>query len=321
MSTPRHVAGCKMDSFGTTLKESLQPADLRRFYGLARPYDMCQPSHSVRIELHTFRPFLQRFLIFRITKYRWQCAAYNRVFSPNGQGGATPLWEHHGSPRPRACGKLRAMSDSFTDPSMVDFTPMGQRFRGFLPVVVDVETGGFNPRTDALLQIAAVTLRMNTDGYFERDQTLSRHVIPFEGANMEAASLAVNGIDPWHPLRPAVPENQALGDIFKEIRRAVRENDCTRAILVGHNAAFDLSFLNAAVDRAAIKRNPFHPFSNFDTVTLAAMAYGQTVLSRAAKAAGLEWSDEKAHSASYDAERTADLFCSVLNLWKRAQDS
>ena len=210
------------------------------------------------------------------------------------------------------------MSESYANPADSDFTPMGQRFRGFLPVVVDVETGGFNSRTDALLQIAAVTLRMDAGGYFERDQTLSRHVAPFEGANVEAASLAVNGIDPWHPLRPAVSEGQALGDIFKEIRRAVRENECTRAILVGHNAAFDLSFLNAAVERASIKRNPFHPFSNFDTVTLAALAYGQTVLSRAAKAAGLEWDDASAHSATYDAERTADLFCSVLNQWQRA---
>lgn len=212
------------------------------------------------------------------------------------------------------------MSDSYANQETVEFTPMGQRFRGFLPVVVDVETGGFNPRTDALLQVAAVTLRMNADGFFERDQTLSRHVAPFDGANIEQASLAVNGIDPWHPLRPAVSETQALGDIFKEIRRAVRENECTRAILVGHNAAFDLSFINAAVDRTGIKRNPFHPFSNFDTVTLAAMAYGQTVLSRAVRAAGLDWSDEYAHSATYDAERTAELFCSVLNQWRRVQN-
>ncbi|APZ43804.1 ribonuclease T [Acidihalobacter ferrooxydans] len=211
------------------------------------------------------------------------------------------------------------MSDNYANPAAADFTPMGHRFRSFLPIVIDVETGGFNPHTDALLQIAAVTLRMDSSGYFERDQTLSRHVVPFEGANLEPASLAVNGIDPWHPLRPAIPESQALSDVFKEVRRAVRDNECTRAILVGHNAAFDLAFLNAAIERTAIKRNPFHPFSTFDTVTLAAMAYGQTVLSRAARAAGLEWNDESAHSATYDAERTADLFCSVINLWNRSQ--
>ena len=223
------------------------------------------------------------------------------------------------SPKRPSCGKLLRMTDHDKSPAEQDFTPIGQRFRGFLPVVVDVETGGFNPQTDALLQIAAVTLRMDAAGYFRRDQTLSRHVQPFAGSHMDPASLAVTGIDPWHPLRPAMPEARAIGDIFKEIRRAVRENQCTRAILVGHNAAFDLAFLNAAVARCKIKRNPFHPFSNFDTVTLAGMAYGQTVLSRAVQAAGLEWDDAKAHSASYDAERTADLFCAVLNLWNRQQ--
>ncbi len=203
--------------------------------------------------------------------------------------------------------------------ALPEFTPMKLRFRGFLPVVIDVETGGFNPRTDALLQIAAVMLRMDSQGFFSLDQTISRHVIPFKGANMEPASLAVNGIDPWHPLRPAIPETNALNDLFKEVRRAVRENECTRAILVGHNAAFDLAFLNTAIQRCGIKRNPFHPFSNFDTVTLSAMAYGQTVLARAAQAAGLEWDDQQAHSATYDAEQTAALFCSVINLWNHTQ--
>lgn len=202
---------------------------------------------------------------------------------------------------------------------MCNYIPIGQRFRGFLPVVVDVETGGFNAHTDALLQIAAITLRMDNNGYLHRDQTISRHIMPFKGANLEPASLEVNGIDPWHPLRPAVPEKEGLSAVFKEIRRAVGENECTRAILVGHNAAFDLGFINAAVSRTGMKRNPFHPFSNFDTVTLAAMAYGQTVLARAAHASGLEWNSTQAHSATYDAEMTADLFCGILNRWQQCQ--
>jgi ribonuclease T len=190
---------------------------------------------------------------------------------------------------------------------------MRDRFRGFLPVVVDVETGGFNASTDALLEIAAVLLSLDAGGRLVRGRTIREHVRPFEGARMDPASLAVNGIDPWHPLRIASTENDALGAVFKEVRHAIREQDCTRAILVGHNASFDLGFLNAAVARAGIRRNPFHPFSCFDTATLAGVAYGQTVLSRAAQAAGLEWSTEDAHSAAYDAERTADVFCLICN--------
>jgi ribonuclease T len=187
------------------------------------------------------------------------------------------------------------------------------RFRGFLPVVVDVETGGFNWQTDALLEIAAVMLEMRSDGTLARGETHRYHVKPFEGANLEPASLAVTGIDPHHPLRPAIAEEDALQRVFKEVRTALRNHDCTRAVLVGHNAFFDLNFLNAAVARTQMKRNPFHPFSCFDTATLGGVAFGQTVLMRATLAAGLEWDTSSAHSAAYDAERTADLFCTVCN--------
>jgi ribonuclease T len=190
---------------------------------------------------------------------------------------------------------------------------IADRFRGFLPVIVDVETGGFNCRTDALLEIAAVLIDPQEDGTLLRGETIRYHVKPFEGANMEPASLAINKIDPDHPLRPAIDERDALQRIFREVRRAVRESGCSRAILVGHNASFDLGFLNEAVARSAIKRNPFHPFSSFDTATLCGVAYGQTVLARAVKAAGLTWDEDSAHSAAYDAEITTDVFCDIIN--------
>ena len=170
----------------------------------------------------------------------------------------------------------QAESASFTGPAL-----MSRRFRQFLPVVIDVETGGFNCVTDALLEIAAVMIEFAPDGRLRRGASHSYHVRPFEGANLEPASLAVNGIDPFHPLRPALPEKDALGRIFTEVRTAMKTQDCRRAVLVGHNAAFDLGFLNAAVTRAEIKRNPFHPFSCFDTATLAGAAFGQTVLAKA----------------------------------------
>jgi ribonuclease T len=193
--------------------------------------------------------------------------------------------------------------------------PIANRFRGFLPVVVDLETAGFNAKRDALLEIAAVTLDMDDDGFIQRRETIACHIEPFPGANLDAESLAFTGIDPYNPFRMAKPEHDALEHIFKPIRRLIRETGCNRAVLVGHNAAFDLSFLNAAVTRTGIKRNPFHPFSTFDTVPLAGMAYGQTVLARAVEAAGFPWDNDKAHSAIYDTERTADLFCSIINRW------
>ena len=200
--------------------------------------------------------------------------------------------------------------------AMKEKSPIANRFRGFLPVVVDVETGGFNPNTDALLEIAGVVIEMQEDGNLKRGETWRYHVQPFAGANMEAASLAVNGIDPFHPLRPALPESEALTRLLGDIRRAVKDSGCNRAVLVGHNAYFDLNFLNAAVTRCDIKRNPFHPFSCFDTATLGGVAFGQTVLAKLALAAGVQWDSSEAHSAAYDAEITADLFCMICNRFR-----
>ncbi len=195
-------------------------------------------------------------------------------------------------------------------------SPMAQRFRGFLPVIVDVETGGFNAQTDALLEIAAVTIRMDQDGYLHRHETFSFHVEPFEGANIEQAALDFTGIDLDCPDRMAEPELMVMTDLLGAVRRAVKENGCTRAVIVGHNAHFDLNFVNAVIDRCNIKRSPFHPFSVFDTATLAGLAFGQTVLAKACQVAGLEFSNSAAHSAAYDAEKTAELFCVIVNRWK-----
>lgn len=198
---------------------------------------------------------------------------------------------------------------------------LGHRFRGFLPVVVDVECGGFNAQTDALLEIAAVIIGVDAQGNLEPRQTVFTHVEPFPGAKLEKASLEITGIDPWHPLRLAKPEAEALAHIFKPIRQAVSEQGCSRAILVGHNAHFDLSFLNAAIARTGIKRSPFHPFSAFDTVTLAGAVLGQTVLARALETAGLQYDSREAHSAIYDAERTAELFCLLVNRMRALYES
>jgi len=194
---------------------------------------------------------------------------------------------------------------------------MANRFRGYLPVVVDVETAGFNPATDALLEVAAVIVNMDEMGLLSITDSKTVHVVPFEGANLEASALAFNGIDPYHPLRLAVSEHDALAKIFGMVRKAVKANECQRAILVGHNPAFDIAFVNAAAARQGIKRNPFHPFCTFDTATLGGLAYGQTVLARAVQSSGMSWDSDQAHSALYDAERTARLFCRIVNDWDR----
>ncbi len=190
-----------------------------------------------------------------------------------------------------------------------------QRFRGFLPVVVDVETAGVEPHKNALLEVCIVLLTLNDDGYFTRGATHFEHVLPFENAVLDPDSLAFNQIDPYQPLRFALDEKLALQNLFAPINSALKQSHCQRAVLVGHNAWFDLLFIKEAVKRTGLK-SPFHAFTCFDTATLGGLIYGQTVLAKAVKAAGIPFDLNEAHSAIYDAEKTADLFCVMMNTWR-----
>lgn len=193
---------------------------------------------------------------------------------------------------------------------------MCKRFRGFLPVVVDVETAGIVPHKNALLEVCIVLLDIDKQGDYYRYKTCFEHVTPFEGAEMDERSLEFNKIDPYQPLRFAVDERQALKTLFKPIQQELERQRCQRAVLVGHNAWFDLLFLKEACKRTGVK-SPFHDFTCFDTATLSGLLYGQTVLAKAMEAAGLAFNPDEAHSAIYDAEKTADLFCKMINDWKK----
>ena len=196
-------------------------------------------------------------------------------------------------------------------------TMMKRRFRGFFPVIIDVETAGFNAKTDALLEIAAVTLKFDDLGNLKTDKEFQYNILPFEGANLEQSALDFTGIDPTHPLRNALSEDYALKELFTAIRTLQKEADCQRSVLVGHNAGFDMAFLFSASDRIKAKRNPFHPFTSFDTATLSGLALGHTVLARSCELAKIDFNAEEAHSALYDAKKTAELFCFIVNRWKK----
>lgn len=191
---------------------------------------------------------------------------------------------------------------------------INQRFRGFLPVVIDIETSGVNPEKNALLEICAVFITLNEDGTFTKGEQIFEHVLPFEDAILDEKSLEFNKIDPFQPLRFAVSEKTALTNIFNLINNKLHTHKCTRAVLVGHNAWFDLLFLKAASERTKIK-SPFHAFTCFDTATLSALVYKQTVLSKALYEAKIKFDTNEAHSAIYDANKTAELFCAILNSW------
>ena len=195
----------------------------------------------------------------------------------------------------------------------INYHLLKHRFRGYLPVIIDVETAGLNAKTDALLELAAITVKMDEQGHLLPDQKCHFHIQPFEGANINPEAIKFNGIDVDNPLRGAVSETIAISEMFKMVRRAQKEADCQRSIIVAHNAAFDQGFIMAAAQRTNAKRNPFHPFSTFDTATLSGFMFGQSVLIKALQAANLPFDSRLAHSALYDTERTAELFCYMVN--------
>ncbi|WP_131778290.1 ribonuclease T [Legionella bozemanae] len=195
-----------------------------------------------------------------------------------------------------------------------------ERFRGFLPVVVDVETAGIDPYKNALLEMCVVLVFMDGQGNLYRGESYFEHILPFPGAELDQKSLEFNQIDPYQPLRFALDEKTALENLFHPIFAALKKTQCQRAVLVGHNAWFDLLFIKEAIKRTGIK-SPFHAFTCFDTATLGGFIYGQTVLAKAAQAAGIPFNAQEAHSAIYDAEKTADLFCHMTNMWKAMQEN
>ena len=189
---------------------------------------------------------------------------------------------------------------------------MKDRFRGYLPVILDLETGGFDSRCNPILELACAFVSMES-GKLQICEEFSWAVSPFSGAIIEESSLKITGINLDDPDRIQMEEKAAINGLFKLIRKKIKSEECTRAIMVAHNASFDQGFLHAACDRTGIKRNPFHPFSTIDTVSLAAIAFGHTVLSESCYRAGLEFDGSKAHQAAYDANRTAALFCKIAN--------
>ena len=191
---------------------------------------------------------------------------------------------------------------------------LADRFRGYLPVVLDLETGGFDKTTNPLLELACAFLHWH-QGELASSSDHAWSILPYAGSSTDPASLKITGIDLDDPHRGAIDERVVLQEFFQLVRREMKLHKCNRAIIVAHNASFDQGFLQAACERNNIKRSPFHPFSAIDTASLAAVAYGHTVLSEACRRAGIEFSADQAHNAAYDTACTTALFCKIVNSW------
>ena len=187
---------------------------------------------------------------------------------------------------------------------------INQRFRRFLPVVIDIETGGLDYRTAPILEIALYFLKME-NAELQLDDYIHFHIKPFTGSQAEEKSIEFIGYES-EKIPHMEEEHTAFSSICESVKKRIIKENCVRAILVGHNAHFDLSFFNAAIKRCQLK-SPFHTFSTLDTVSTSALLFGHTVLCQACKLADIEWDNQQAHNALYDCKKTATLFCQSIN--------
>jgi ribonuclease T len=192
---------------------------------------------------------------------------------------------------------------------------ISERFRQFLPVVIDLETGGLDPNKHALLEIAATPILYDTRYGFYYDDIFHEHVKPHPSTQIDQQALAINQIVVDSALRFAVEETYAIKTLVQWINAYLKKTSCSKAIIVAHNAHFDLRFLINAMTRSSNERCPLHRFSTLDTVTMSALVYGETVLAKALNKARIDFNENNAHGALYDTWKTAQLFCQIVNLF------
>ncbi|MBM4222986.1 MAG: ribonuclease T [Gammaproteobacteria bacterium] len=183
-------------------------------------------------------------------------------------------------------------------------------FGHYYPIVIDCETSGINPDQHALLEVACVILAP-VDKKLQIIARETFHVLPFEGAQFDPDSMKIHQIDPHYPLRFAESEKDVLIKLNAMIAPYIKGH-YRRALLVGHNAWFDLAFLNKAYERQSVK-SPFHRFTCMDTATLSAFFLRETVLAKALYRCRIAYDPKEAHSALYDAEKTAELLALLWN--------
>ena len=194
-----------------------------------------------------------------------------------------------------------------------------KRFRGFLPVVIDVETGGFHSRTDALLEIAAVIIEVDAAGRVRRGATHAFHVKPFEGSR-HGSGLARG--QRHRPLAPAAPGHR---------RSAMRCSGCSaRSAPPSARTAAGAPFSWATTPRSTWDSST----PRWSAPASSAIPSTRSPASTPRRWPARRWARRcwrgrrscRRHRLGqprrrirrvYDAERTADLFCHVCNAHAR----
>lgn len=160
-------------------------------------------------------------------------------------------------------------------------------------VVFDTETTGLSARFDKVIELAAVKMRQGTvlkkfDMFIDPGHRLSSTTINLTGITDDM-------------VRGSKSEKEVF-ELFQEF--------CGDSIIVGHNATFDVDFMNIGYTRHDLPtiKNPW-----IDTLPLARLLYPELKsfrLNRIAKLLNVEL--EHHHRAIYDAEATGYIYFAML---------
>ncbi len=164
-------------------------------------------------------------------------------------------------------------------------------------VVFDIETTGFSPVTNRIIEIGAVKVE---DGQItDRFSTFVNPEVPIPFEIEKLTSINDSMVMDAETIEVVLPR-------FLDF--------VGNAVLVAHNANFDVSFIRENAERQQIPVN----FTYVDTVGIARMLLtGQAKYTLDAVAKTLKISLENHHRAVDDAECTAEIFMKFINMLEK----
>lgn len=162
-------------------------------------------------------------------------------------------------------------------------------------VVFDLETTGFGPRLEDIIEFGAV--KMVNREVVDRKQLFIKPTKPIPAKITNLTHITQHDVDQAKPIEEVIDE---LLDFIGD------------SILVAHNASFDVSFMNAACQKChrELLKNPI-----IDTLPLSKALIDMKwyKLGSICRHYGVSYDGEGAHRADYDAEVLSQVLCHMMN--------
>jgi DNA polymerase III epsilon subunit-like protein len=193
-------------------------------------------------------------------------------------------------------------------------------------IVIDTETGGFEPHDNPLTEVAMVAVDAEMNELFSYENLVQPYDNDLE---YSIGAQKVTGITSQMCQRDGIPLKQIVSDMCAAAKECkTGRGEANKPIIVAHNANFENKFLTDVFHREGVQISKFfqtvkdyqgnESFKYLDTIDLCKMTWaGETnaienfKLATCCKKAGIELID--AHRAMQDTRYTAILFCYLMD--------